>query len=89
MLLCELRDGKLVGGVVGLWVRSAGRDKRADVCGDDSAKVGAEAVEVLEVFGEATIGAAEGKEGFPRPFDFGRAATELEGLVLCVVRGHV
>ena len=61
----------------------------ADCRGDDGAEIGAEAVEVLEVFCAARVGEAEGKERFPGVFYFAGAAAHVEGEVLGEVGGHV
>lgn len=76
-------------GVVGFRVLTALGDVCANCRGDYGAEVGAEAIEMLQVFCAARVGEAEGKERFPGVFYLAGAAAHVEGEVLGEVGGHV
>lgn len=78
VLLREFGVREFMWGVMGFGIGSAGGDERADVGCDHGTEVGAEAIKVLEVFGQACVGAAKREKSLPGTLYFGRTASEMK-----------
>lgn len=66
-----------------------GGDMHADSRSYDGAEVRTQAIQMLEVFGAASVGEAEREKSLPSLLDFTRATTKSQREVLGIVGCHV